>query len=97
VKARSKTESRWRRTLWSEHRLTVEDFARLANEQKCRCAVCGDKLDFDRFTHVDHDHLTGRVRGLLCHCCNVLLGMADESREILQSAILYLTFHRSPV
>lgn len=40
--------------------------------------------------HVDHDHETGLIRGLLCHHCNTLLGHAKDSVDVLEAAIVYL-------
>lgn len=52
------------------------------------CAICkapkGNKLC------VDHDHRTGKVRGLLCSNCNAGLGMFKDSEDLLQSAKGYL-------
>lgn len=42
---------------------------------------------------VDHNHSTGRIRALLCAACNTLLGLANESKQILDSAIEYLNKH----
>lgn len=42
---------------------------------------------------VDHDHESGRVRGLLCRACNLILGHAGDSRSVLMSAIEYLRVH----
>jgi Recombination endonuclease VII len=42
-------------------------------------------------THIDHDHVTDEPRGLLCPNCNLLLGHAHDSAEILAKAISYLT------
>jgi hypothetical protein len=44
--------------------------------------------------HIDHDHATGKVRGLLCHCCNMLIGHARENAATLMAAIVYLEYHR---
>ena len=66
------------------------------SEQECRdiqdlqrgcCAICTCSLEIP---HVDHCHTTGKVRGLLCHQCNLVLGMANDSTETLLNAIQYL-------
>jgi hypothetical protein len=59
-----------------------------ANQNGC-CAVCGDqptKLPLC----VDHDHSTGKIRGLLCHLCNTGLGAFRDRPELLTAAINYL-------
>lgn len=70
--------------------LSVEDFARMAHSQGIMCAICEAHLHLDRMTHIDHCHATGRVRALLCHNCNVLIGMAKDEPRILAAAIEYL-------
>lgn len=70
--------------------MSVEDWARLFHAQGGKCAICGRQLSFDRNTHVDHSHATGRVRGLLCHSCNTSLGHVKENPETLRRMITYL-------
>lgn len=68
--------------------------SRLAS-QGGACAICRT-TDFTgrlKTPHVDHDHGTGKVRGILCGRCNVALGMADDSIEKLLSMIEYLRKH----
>lgn len=50
------------------------------------CEVCGNK----RKLCIDHDHTTGKFRGLLCICCNSALGFAKDNPEILKKLISYL-------
>jgi hypothetical protein len=59
--------------------------------QQNRCAICG--REFGR-PQVDHDHVTGKVRALLCGQCNTGLGQFKESEATLRSAIDYLRRHR---
>ena len=70
--------------------LTPEAFAVLLEVQSGSCAICRAELLKGRGTHVDHDHVTGRVRGLLCNPCNLGLGVFRDSREYLAAAIDYL-------
>ena len=50
------------------------------------CEICGIKKKLN----IDHDHKTGRIRGLLCHQHNALLGFAAEDHDVLRNAIRYL-------
>lgn len=76
------------------------EFERLMRVQDGRCAIC-HQLPSRRVNgrtrpglapalHVDHDHGTGRVRGLLCGNCNTMLGLAGEDPQVLAQAISYL-------
>jgi len=69
----------------------VYDFLMKAQDQ--RCAICYEP--FDRSQHskrpcVDHDHETGRIRGLLCRQCNVGIGNLRDDPDILYAAMRYL-------
>ncbi len=61
--------------------------------QKNLCDICLDVLIPGKTTHIDHNHITGKVRGLLCHHCNLLIGNAKEDKFRLMQAINYLEKH----
>lgn len=76
--------------------LTVDQWEAMVVAQGGKCAICGhtpngDRGKKDSRLHVDHCHTTGKVRGLLCHQCNLLLGFAAEDPETLRNAADYLT------
>jgi len=86
------------RKLIERYGITQSDYQLMLAEQLFACAICrsryvGRQNSF--YFAVDHDHKTGRVRGLLCHRCNVNLGRIQDSVEWLQSAIDYLQGHKS--
>jgi hypothetical protein len=72
--------------------MSLEDYEKLFNEQNGRCAICGTtKLTGDsRALSVDHNHTTGKIRGLLCSRCNRGLGYFKDNVMSLLSAIRYL-------
>jgi len=72
--------------------ITLTEYNQLLEKQNYRCAIC--KTDKprgkDNQFHVDHDHLTNKIRGLLCGSCNVALGLFHENETVLKLAIDYL-------
>ena len=62
-------------TLWSKYRMRAKDWDALFADQNGRCASCQDKTSLV----VDHDHVTGQVRALLCSACNTAEGMLAGS------------------
>jgi hypothetical protein len=72
--------------------ITAEQYAALLAEQDGKCAICrtDDWPSKDRAPHVDHDHVTGRVRGLLCGICNNGLGSFRDDPARLRAAAEYL-------
>lgn len=68
--------------------ITIEQYDNLLLNQKGNCAIC--KESFSKTPQVDHNHMTDKVRGLLCGACNILLGTARENITILNNAIEYL-------
>ena len=70
--------------------LSNADYERLLNLQHFRCGICGiHQTDVYHTLAVDHDHETGRVRGLLCTTCNVRLGVL-ENKAFAMVAEAYL-------
>lgn len=61
----------------------------LAAQQDGLCAIC-EREPLNHKLHVDHSHLTHKVRGLLCYTCNRLLGDAKDDVLVLRRAIRYL-------
>ena len=77
----------------AEFGITIDEYDRMLEKQEYKCAICGgigDVRNRYRMLSVDHDHKTGKVRGLLCFKCNFLLGNARDDVSILQKAIDYL-------
>ena len=71
--------------------LTSEEYDTMFKTQGGRCAICGEDQDNMPYKlDVDHDHNTGKVRGLLCHSCNLILGSARDRIDLLYQAATYL-------
>ena len=67
----------------------------MAEKQNFVCAICGKENFAMGGNHsgclvVDHDHNTGKVRGLLCHNCNRALGLFKDDPDLTQRATKYL-------
>ncbi len=71
--------------------ISLESYTRLKQEQGDTCKICCKKPN-KRALSVDHCHVTGRIRGLLCSKCNMAIGLFDDSPELLQKTIEYLAF-----
>ncbi len=69
--------------------ITAAEVDAMRDEQGGLCALCRERPA----QHVDHDHLTGKVRGMLCSCCNQGLGNFRDRADVLQAAIAYLRQH----
>lgn len=70
--------------------ISIEDYDRLLIKGRGSCWICGQPEPTNRYLCVDHDHKTGRVRGLLCHNCNVVLGLMNDDPAKLAAASEYL-------
>jgi hypothetical protein len=95
---KKKCLERWHKRPWldrwsSRHYLygvTKQFLLDLHEQQQGKCKICGFEPQTNRGLHVDHCHTTGKVRGLLCHGCNVAIGSMKEDPQILLNAIEYL-------
>jgi hypothetical protein len=88
----NKANPRKARGYWikSEYGLSLEEWDTMLLAQSGLCAICYRHFRNKKEPFVDHNHSTGKVRGLLCQKCNTLLGNAFDSITILLSAIEYL-------
>jgi hypothetical protein len=73
-------------TLKRKYDLSIEQFQAMVRGQSSRCAICGEETKLV----VDHCHQTMRVRGLLCHKCNVAIGLLRDNPDLMQSAARYI-------
>jgi hypothetical protein len=94
--SRSKESVRGR-NLKHKYGITLEEYKKMFKEQGECCLICRtteNTVSGDRFSKisfaVDHDHSSGKVRGILCNQCNRALGMFKDRKDILESAIKYL-------
>lgn len=77
--------------LMKNYGLSIREYQKIYDTQEGCCDCCGiHESQFKRNLHVDHDHVTGQVRGLLCTRCNPGLGYFQDSIEKLEMAIAYL-------
>lgn len=82
--------------LKKKYGLTVASLNQLLASQNHACLICKDPVGFGRpgSAAVDHDHQTGKVRGILCGRCNTGLGQFKEDPIRMTAAITYLATHR---
>ena len=85
------SEMHWRAKLKHLYGIFPEEYERMFEAQKGCCAICGrHQSELRRHLAVDHDHVTGKIRGLLCVSCNVGLDGLQNNPELLRKAAAYL-------
>lgn len=90
-KNRDKREIIKLRSRCKSYGIDVRDYERLLVKQNYCCAVCGIHISkLTRRLDIDHNHITGKVRGLLCQSCNTVLGKVKEDTQVLQNLLNYL-------
>ncbi len=87
------------RTLRHNYGIDIAEYDRMVIAQSGRCDICNladsGKDRGEGSLHVDHDHATGKIRGLLCTSCNHMMGNCRDSVALLLKAIDYLLKHGS--
>jgi len=79
---------------FEKYGITIDDFIEMLVAQEGKCDICSVTLQISKgcgaTAHIDHNHVTGDVRGLLCMLCNQGLGLFRDNPELLINAAAYL-------
>ena len=73
-----------------EYSLTLLEYEEILLKQNGVCAICGKRNKGGNLLSVDHNHTSGKVRGLLCTKCNTAIGLLNEDKALFILALLYL-------
>jgi len=96
TKTEAGKESNRKKKLSQKYNMTVEKYDSMLKEQNNCCKICSThESEFNKRLAVDHCHTTGKIRGLLCMACNILLGKAKDNINTLNNAIDYLNNNNS--
>lgn len=97
--AKKTPRERYDRWLQYTYGITIEDYDCILDEQGGVCAVCKtDQPGANKmFFSVDHNHMTGRVRGLLCNDCNFAAGRLQDNYIVAQALADYLRMNGGTV
>lgn len=87
----SKRHKKWRNM--ARYGLSLEEYDKKHEKQSGKCAICSNEATGIHSLAVDHDHVTGVVRDLLCGNCNNGLGRFKDSIDLLTKAADYLRRH----
>lgn len=75
-----------KRYIKRKYGLTLEEYEGLLKSQDGLCVICMTRKPL----YIDHNHSTGKVRGILCQQCNTAIGYFLEDQEIMKRAIEYI-------
>lgn len=76
--------------------ISYDQFKDLLQRQNNKCAICSKEFSDESFPHLDHDHQSKKVRGILCLNCNLGLGHLRDDISFIQQAISYLVSNANP-
>ena len=83
--------TKWKnQVLMYTYGISYADWLLMWENQDSKCAICGELFVSPSDAHVDHDHETGQIRGLLCKKCNLGLGWFNDNIESLEKAVKFL-------
>jgi len=76
-----------------QYGITLEEYDEIQSRQGHKCALCYKHKNstYRKKLYIDHCHVSGKIRGLLCQHCNTMLGFARDDKQILLNAVKYLT------
>lgn len=81
--------------LSKKYNLTKDEYLFLLKRQDSCCAIChAHESKLSKSLSVDHNHITGQVRGLLCTNCNTALGLLKENIDLYKRSIQYIELHK---
>lgn len=95
---RKQNPDRLKRIVLRRYGMTVEEYDSMLSFQGGVCASCGGEAKgrWKSRLHIDHDHSTGKVRGLLCQNCNIALGQLKDSISRISKLLEYKRKHQNP-
>jgi len=84
------------REAYRRYGIDMQEYRRLWLKQKGNCAVCRqpERTERNRLLTIDHDHVSGHVRGLLCSQCNRAIGLLQDDPKVIAAAAAYVRRHR---
>jgi Recombination endonuclease VII len=76
--------------------ITMQEYRRLWLKQEGVCAICHqpERTERNNLLTIDHDHVTGHIRGLLCSHCNRAIGLLQDDPKVIAAAAAYVRRHR---
>ena len=91
ISAEQRKLNLWGGQIKHKYGVTIDQYNQMFAEQNGCCAICKiHQSDLKKRLDVDHDHVTDKVRGLLCNSCNKALGLLKDSLISLENASIYL-------
>jgi hypothetical protein len=82
--------------LKKKYGMTLEQWEKMFSDQNGKCAICKtNQKELNKRFSVDHDHITNKVRGLLCNNCNRAIGLLKDEYQILINAAEYIKIHQT--
>jgi DNA-directed RNA polymerase subunit RPC12/RpoP len=96
---RTQINKNWK--LRAVYGITPETYHELLTEQDYRCAICKNEFVTEprnnaRYPHLDHEHSSGWIRGILCSNCNHAIGLLGEDVDRMEVAIRYIIDNSAP-
>jgi hypothetical protein len=97
--ARTETNKNWK--LRAVYGTTPEEYQNLLKQQNYKCVICNIEFVMEprnnaRYPHLDHEHSSGWIRGILCSNCNHAIGLLGEDIERMEKAVEYIISNSAP-